>query len=587
MDPTFTSITTTEFDTVATFSSRGPAIRTGGIKPELLAVGTDLYTGTQSYDPNGNLYDPNGYTAVNGTSFASAIVAGVVAMVKQKNPNLAPAYLKSAVINTANNTAISDFDSNGRQIQASVMDQGAGKLDAAAAVQTNITVSPSTVSFGILDTPNLTGKSVGLNFCNSGGTQVGLSIAVQPSSVIPNTATVQVDRTAVTVAANTCTTNTPVTVSLTGTRPRAGVYEGNILIRNGAVPLHIPYLFIVGDGVPFSAFPITGGAFESVAGATHDLLFKVTDQYGVPVSNASVKFFTAVGDGTLTQGSTTDELGIGYATATLGSRVGEQWFGAQVGSNQNFIMYFEGYVRPQMAIDKDGVHDAATNLPAPTAYAPGSYLAIKGQGLSDSSLLFNTPYLPVSVAGVSVSFDVPSSDQSAPRLSYPARVQYVSANQINVQIPWELQGQTSAQMKVSLGDFSTPVVSVPLAAASPSIFENSGIAAAVGDAGIIGGSINARRGSVISLYTNGLGPVDNQPASGDPASTTTLSRVKTNPTVQIGGQPAEVLFAGLAPGYVGLYQINVRVPANAPTGVQPVVVSVGAVNSKSSNIPVE
>ena len=153
MDPTFTSTTTTEYDTVATFSSRGPAIRTGVIKPEVLAVGTDLYTGTQSYDPNGNLYDPNGYTAVNGTSFAAAIVAGVVAMVKQKSPNLTPAYLKSAVVNTANNTAISDFDNNGRQIQASVMDQGAGNSDASAAVQTNITVSPSTVSFGILDTP--------------------------------------------------------------------------------------------------------------------------------------------------------------------------------------------------------------------------------------------------------------------------------------------------------------------------------------------------------------------------------------------------------------------------------------------------
>ena len=170
-------------------------------------------------------------------------------------------------------------------------------------------------------------------------------------------------------------------------------------------------------------------------------------------------------------------LGIGYGTATLGSRLGEQWFGAQVGSNQNFVLYFEGYVRPPMTIDQNGVQDAATYLPA-QAYAPGSYLTIKGQGLSDSSLLFNTPYLPLSVAGVSVSFDITSSDQSAPHLSYPGRVQYVSANQVNVQIPWGLQGQTSAQMKVSLGDVSTPIVSIPLAPAAPSIFENSGIAAA-------------------------------------------------------------------------------------------------------------
>jgi uncharacterized protein (TIGR03437 family) len=48
-----------------------------------------------------------------------------------------------------------------------------------------------------------------------------------------------------------------------------------------------------------------------------------------------------------------------------------------------------------------------------------------------------------------------------------------------------------------------------------------------------------------------------------------------------------VLFSGLAPGYVGLYQVNATVPTDAPSGNQPVVISVGGVQSKAAAIPVQ
>ena len=68
-------------DLVVDVSSHGPSIGdvTKGeapIKPELVAVGQDVYTATQSSDPKGELYDPNGYIAVQGTSFAVPMVAG-------------------------------------------------------------------------------------------------------------------------------------------------------------------------------------------------------------------------------------------------------------------------------------------------------------------------------------------------------------------------------------------------------------------------------------------------------------------------------------------------------------------------------
>ena len=69
----------------------------------------------------------------------------------------------------------------------------------------------------------------------------------------------------------------------------------------------------------------------------------------------------------------------------------------------------------------------------------------------------------------------------------------------------------------------------------------------------------ANRGEVISIYCSGLGP-------GRPAPTSPLSGVTNPVTVTIGGREAQVLFAGLAPPFSGLYQINVFVPANATIG---------------------
>src|SRR5229473_623222 len=177
LDPSLTEFTFTGqggFDTVAFFSSYGPAIGDGTIKPDLAAVGTGVYTATQIYDPNGDLCDPTGFIAADGTSFAAPFVAGAIALVKQVNPGFTPAQFKSAVVNTAN-SSISDVDVNGNLFPARVTAIGAGKLDAGAAVQTNVEVAPATISFGVIGTilPTRT-----LTLTNSGKSTVTLSLGV-------------------------------------------------------------------------------------------------------------------------------------------------------------------------------------------------------------------------------------------------------------------------------------------------------------------------------------------------------------------------------------------------------------------------
>ena len=95
------------------------------------------------------------------------------------------------------------------------------------------------------------------------------------------------------------------------------------------------------------------------------------------------------------------------------------------------------------------------------------------------------------------------------------------------------------------GSFAAPVGSVPGSSAAP-----------------------AARGGVIIIYASGLGRVTPQLPSGLAAGTngTAIPTLLNPPTVRIGGSAATVEFAGLAPGFVGLYQVNVRVPANAQTG---------------------
>ncbi len=571
-------------DFVGFFSSRGPALETEGIKPELMAVGTDLYTAAQSYDPNGNLYDPSGYTVVNGTSFAAAMVAGVVAMVKQLHPSLTPGQLKSAVVNTANGTAVGDYDSSGNPITAGVESAGNGLLDAQAAVQTNVTIEPATLSLGELFSSL---PSQQLTFTNIGTSAVNLSLSV--NAFYPDSyATLNFSQSSFTLAPGARTT---ITASLQGSLSAPGIYEGDVVVSGASQPLNIPYLYGVSDQTIANAFPLTGANFTGAPGdaVNGSLEVEVVDDFGFPQSGVPVYFYSTIGNGSIAAGTGTngtDNYGVGYATAQIGTALGAQEFAVDVGNPAVLTLVFEGRAFALPAISNGGVVNGASFLQG-QGQAPGSYISVFGSGLSETTQLFSTPYLPLSLGRVSVSFDVPSAS-----LSVPGRIVFVSPGQLDVQIPWELAGQTSAVMKVSLDLDSSNTYTLPLTPYSPAFFEyadsagNKMLAAQDASYHPIGSSNPAHKGATILLYANGLGAVNTAVRSGEPTPTPAPNTTST-PTVTISGQPAQVVFSGLSPESIGLYQVNVVVPGNIASGAQPVALTINGYRSQTSTIVVQ
>jgi uncharacterized protein (TIGR03437 family) len=551
-------------------SSRGPSPGTFGstpttvIKPEIVAPGADIYTATQKLDPSGDAYNASGYTAVTGTSFSVPFVAGAVALVKQKNPNFTPGQLKSAVVNTAK-----DVTDGG--VAASVNAMGAGQLSAADAITVAATIEPATISFGEI-TSTTASISRNLKITNTGNASATFNLTLSHTDSL-----VRIPAPSATIAAGQ---SANVTVQLSGNRPAAGSYEGFVLVSNGSQTLRVPYQYLVGSNVPADAFAISGGFFVAGLGDLGWPAFmRVVDPYGVRVQNTPLLFTKDQGDATITVGDTApDRFGDAGINFNIGSTAGEIAFTGHVGS---FSVPFNGYSRPYPAISPNGVVNAASGQIG-QGLAPGSYVAIYGSALSDALQVESTASLPVSLSQVSVSFD-------AGTLSLPGHLHFVSPGQINVQIPWEFQGQTSVQMKVTMGGLQSAVYTLPLAPTSPGIFEINGVAAAEdANYAVIGPNHPAVRGQPIAIFVNGLGPVSNTPASGGPSGFDwTLAQTASLPTVTIGGVNAKVDFAGLTPSTVGLYQINLTVPASLSAGNPQIVVSVGGVSSKPSVLPVQ
>jgi hypothetical protein len=132
-------------DAIATFSSRGPST-IEGLKPDIAAPGTSIYSGAiTTFNPVG-VSDSSGFAPVQGTSQAAPHIAGAAALIKQLHPSWSPAQVKSALMSSATTEV---FTTATKTEKAGVLATGAGRVDLGQAADVFATFAPASLSFGI------------------------------------------------------------------------------------------------------------------------------------------------------------------------------------------------------------------------------------------------------------------------------------------------------------------------------------------------------------------------------------------------------------------------------------------------------
>jgi uncharacterized protein (TIGR03437 family) len=204
-------------------------------------------------------------------------------------------------------------------------------------------------------------------------------------------------------------------------------------------------------------------------------------------------------------------------------------------------------------------------------YAPGMVLTIFGSNLADTTWAASSVPLPVLASKVGVTI----GGVSAP-------LYYVSPGQLNVQIPYETPVNRPSVVTVT-NNGQTATTTLTVASAAPGLFTDGN--------GAIVPTATVARGGVVVLYLTGVGAVSPAIATGAaPASGTPVALLPAPvqaTTVSIGGVAAgagDIEFAGIPTALVGVAQINLRVPATAPLGMQPVVVAIGGIPSAPATI---
>lgn len=244
------------------------------------------------------------------------------------------------------------------------------------------------------------------------------------------------------------------------------------------------------------------------------------------------------------------------ATGRLISSFGEDEAGELYLADYNGGIYLIAAAAPSTS--SAAVVNAASFGPG---LAPGSLATVFGSGITSLPGIVQAGSfpLPQTLAGTSVSLN----GIAAPIIAVAA---VNGQEQINFQVPYELSGVSTASLVITANGQSSSPVSVPIASLQPEIFTIT------------------RKGANITIWATGAGPVSNTPMTGRPAPVSPLAELIAQPVVTAGGAAASVTFAGLAPNFAGLYQINATLPPGAGAGAS-VVVSAGGATSRPFVLP--
>ena len=169
----------------------------------------------------------------------------------------------------------------------------------------------------------------------------------------------------------------------------------------------------------------------------------------------------------------------------------------------------------------------------------------------------------------------------------PAPLIYASFNQISAVVPYDVAGKETVQVQVENMVARSLPINLAVEDSVPALFtaDSSGkgaVAALNQDIRANSESNPAAKGSIVVLYATGAGKMDPPLADGTLASLDPLPKPVLPVRVSIGGQPAEILYAGAAPQLVsGVLQVNARIPDVVSSGAVPIILTVGNISSSA------
>jgi uncharacterized protein (TIGR03437 family) len=393
----------------------------------------------------------------------------------------------------------------------------------------------------------------------------------------------------------------------------AGVYTGDVTIFFVEINAtqHIPILLVVVPRPTSSPKPASpravpgcnptkllpiftqlGQSFTATAAWPAALEVTVVDDCGSPMTSGSVVATFSNGDPSLSLTNLRDGRWSGTwqprnsLTAPVTITAGAQITAPPLKGTASV----GGSLQPNVTtplIKSGGVVSAASLAPQ-APLAPGSYVSIQGSNFAPGLTMAGTLPLPTTLNGMQV---ILAGRQLALRST--------SDGQINAIIPYDVLPNATHQMIVQRGTAASVPEPVTVAAAQPAIFtqDGSGMGPGIvvdtqadGTQFLVTADNPASAGDTLVIYCSGLGPVDPPVAAGDVIAPDSPGSQTTNPvTVTIGGVPATVQFAGIAPfsfvgpdslDFAGLYQVSVTLPDGVtPAPDTPIVVTVAGQDS--------
>jgi len=385
-----------------------------------------------------------------------------------------------------------------------------------------------------------------------------------------------------------------VTVNASGLAP--GFYQGSvdILLAGRGADYLVPVTLLVPKTVsctPTQLIPVftnIEGGFSAQAGAAVPIQASVSDDCGSPVSSGFVAAYfpgstdteavmTSNGDGQWTGTWMPHNLSGGAAAVGLvaasGALSGSSGISGTLVADSSVPM-----ISPGAAV-------SAASLALGSPLAPGGFVSIFGSNLaSGSNLAAGYPY-PAKLGGTQVLLG-----------GEPLALEYVGPGQINAVVPYDAPINSTQQLWVTQNGVESMPETVLIGAAQPSVFTQNQSGAGAGAVLVIQASgaefLNtpsapAGAGDVLAIYCTGLGAVAPPVPAGSAAPLSTLSYTVNPVTLTIGGVSAQVLFAGLAPGFAGLYQVNAIVPQGVTPGpAVPVIVSESGASSPAVTVAI-